>query len=192
MSGGLHRCLLEKPVNRSPGLSPSPMGEPRGIPNRRLKCSMARTHPGWIWPSPCATRENCGALSVILVVVVEPVVRRGASACRLFPALLPSERGQIEIVVCPVEDIDPARGRRVRVKDILALAQEDTHPTILAAVRRGMEVVIEVAAIRGEPRNGPAHPRLERLNLLQRRSRDKHQRGIAGMEMGQMADIVNQ
>jgi hypothetical protein len=44
-----------------------------------------------------------------------------------------------------VEQINPTVGRRVRVKDVLALAQEDAHPSILAVVRRGMEVVIGLA-----------------------------------------------
>src|SRR5581483_8342620 len=110
----------------------------------------------------------------------------------LFPALLPSERGQIEIVVRSVEQIDSAVGCRVGVKNVLALAQEDAHSPTLAAVRRGMEVVVEIAAIRGEPRDSPIHPGLEWLNLRQCRTGDEDQRGIARMEMGQMADIVDQ
>ncbi len=130
-------------------------------------------------------------------MVAEPVIRRGTPTDWLFPALLPSEWGQVEIVVRPVEQIDPPRGRRVRVKDVLALAQEDTQPTLLAlaqedtqptllalaqedtqptllaVVRRGMEVVVEIAAIRGEPGNRPVHTGLEWLNLCQRCTGDE-------------------
>src|ERR1051326_8976374 len=107
-------------------------------------------HSDGIWTLTVIEDGNCDALGTILVVVAEPVVLMGPPPCWLFPALLPSEWGQVEIVVRPVEQIDSARVRRVCVKEVLALAQEDTHPTMLAVVRRGMEVVIEVAAIRGE------------------------------------------
>ena len=92
--------------------------------------SPSKAHSGEIWTITRIEGGNCDALGTIRVVVAEPVIRRGTPTGWLFPALLPSEWGQVEIVVRPVEQIDPARGRRVRVKDVLALAQEDTQPTL--------------------------------------------------------------
>src|SRR5262249_17375803 len=46
--------------------------------------------------------------------------RRRAALGTLFPALLPSQRSQVKIVVGSQEDVDAASGRRVRVQDLLA------------------------------------------------------------------------
>src|SRR5258708_5053790 len=116
----------------------------------------------------CRASFNCDSLGVIGVVEADPPLRWGIAATGwLFPVLLPSEGGQVEIVVRPEEQIVPARVRRVRVKEVLAVAQEDTHPRDLAVVRRDMEVGVKVAAVRGEPRNGPVHTGLEWLTLRQ-------------------------
>ena len=44
---------------------------------------------------------------------------------------------------------------------------------------RHREVVVEVAVRRRQPVEGPAHPLLERVELLQRRTRDRDQGGVA-------------
>jgi hypothetical protein len=54
---------------------------------------------------------NYDESGIIGVVEAEPPHSRGIAATgRLFPVLLPSEWCQVEIVVCSVEQIDPARG----------------------------------------------------------------------------------
>jgi len=103
----------------------------------------------------------------------------------LFPLLLPPQRGQVEIVVRPQKDIDATPGRRVRVQDVIALAYENAQSRRLALVVRDIEVVVEFAAKRGEPGNGPVLARLVVLKLRQRSTGDQDQRGIVGLYAGQ-------
>src|SRR5207245_3398361 len=62
----------------------------------------------------------------------------------------------------------------------------------LALVEADMEVVVEVAAVAGIPRHGPAHPLAEPLDAGDRRAGHPRQRGIAGLQVGQVADAVDQ
>lgn len=117
---------------------------------------------------PAAAGCNCDVSGAIGVVVADPLLAsRIAATSWLFPVFLASQRRQIKIVVRSQKEISATVKHRVGVKDRLTFAQEDTRPTLLAIVRRVMEVVVEVAAIRGEPRNGPVHACLEWLNLCQ-------------------------
>ena len=53
-----------------------------------------------------------------------------------------------------------------------------------------MEVVVEVAAVRGVPGERPAHPLAERGELLVRRPGHRDQRGVAHVQLPQPADPV--
>ncbi len=75
----------------------------------------------------------------------------------LFPIFLSSKWSQIEIVIRSQEDIDAAPVGRVRVKDVLAMVQEDAQPRHLAFIIGDAEVIVEVSHIRGEPGNRPMH-----------------------------------
>src|SRR5581483_9352996 len=57
-------------------------------------------------------------------------------------------------------------------------------------VVRYVEVVVEVASVRGVPRESPAHPLPERLDLADRRPGHRRERGVAGVQMGQVTDAV--
>jgi hypothetical protein len=49
---------------------------------------------------------------------------------------------------------------------------------------------VEIAAMGGVPRHSPAHPLPEALDAGQRCARHQHHAGVAGMQMGQVADAV--
>src|ERR1700684_235319 len=53
-----------------------------------------------------------------------------------------------------------------------------------------VEVVVEVASLRRIPREGPAHPLPERLDLADRRPGYRRERGIAGMQVSQVTEAV--
>src|SRR5580765_7819946 len=55
-----------------------------------------------------------------------PLSRGIAAFGALLPLLLPSQWGQVEIVVRPQENVDAASSRRVGVQDLFAVAQEHT------------------------------------------------------------------
>src|SRR5688572_15812362 len=57
-------------------------------------------------------------------------------------------------------------------------------------VLRDMEVIVEVAAEGRVPWHGPSHARFEGLDFSQRRAGDQDERGVASMEMREVADVV--
>src|SRR5215472_6969855 len=57
-------------------------------------------------------------------------------------------------------------------------------------VVRHVEVVVEVASMRRIPREGPAHPLPERLDLADRCPRHRSERGVASVQVGQMTEAV--
>ena len=141
--------------------------------------------------------------------------RTVAAPGRLFPVLLPPARGQVEPVVGPVDQVGAARVAGVGVEDAVSVTQEGADAVHLAGpalpvgpefgqipvvvLHRGhgrvegdVEVIAEVAAETGVPRNGPAHPLPERLDPGQRRPADHGQRGVAGVQVGQVTDGVGQ
>src|SRR5258708_27329776 len=79
------------------------------------------------------------------------------------------------------------------MKDDLTLVQKHTQPRVLALIIRDPEVVVEVAAVGGEPGNSPVLPRLVGFKLRQWGTGDEHQRGLACLQMGQTAgEVVRQ
>src|SRR5215472_9287410 len=55
---------------------------------------------------------------------------------------------------------------------------------------RHVEVVVEVASVRRIPRERPAHPLPERLDLADRRPGYRRERGITGVQVSQVTDAV--
>src|SRR5215469_18940688 len=109
----------------------------------------------------------------------------------IFPVLLTSQWGQVEVVVGPQKDIYAASRGRVRVQDLLARTEEHTQPRLLALVVGDPKIVVEVAAVRGVPGDGPAHARLIVVKLRERGPRDKDQRGVVGLYPSQTErDVV--
>src|SRR5215211_9131217 len=139
------------------------------------------------------------------------------ASLRLLPRLLPAERGEVEVAVAVVELFDATAERGVGVEDLVADAEEctDARPVAAHALRKwhsrlgelglgavedlhrrvpvvegGVEVVVEVAAEGGVPGERPAHTFAERGDLLVRRPRHRDQRGVANVQLPQIADAV--
>src|SRR5919106_4225517 len=132
--------------------------------------------------------------SWVLVMAAPPLVRRGLRIARrrVLPVLLPAEGCQVEEGPDAAERLDAAPGREVRAIDVVAVAEEDAEAESLARVSRDAEVGVEVAAGRGVPRDRPAHALLVRLDVRQRRARHQGKRGVAGVQVREMADLVDE
>src|SRR5262245_50100295 len=134
-----------------------------------------------------------------LVLVVVPNPSLGA-----LTFLLPAERGEIEEIVRVEGEIEAALVRGVRVEHLIAFAKEDAQarqlpfrepdlPAREQVLRGGVvvlvlallrvegdpEVVVEVVAERGEPREVPSHALPERLDLLKGRAGDGREGRVA-------------
>src|SRR5258708_21575855 len=98
----------------------------------------------------------------------------------------------------------------------VAVAEEDTYAALLAGpggpglahvdqllrgpevvfdgrdalVVRHVEVVVEVTSVRRVPREGPAHPLPEWLDLADRRPGYRRERGLVGMQVVQVTDAI--
>ena len=57
-------------------------------------------------------------------------------------------------------------------------------------IRRDIKVVVKPRLERRESRHFPAHPPLERRDLLRRHPRHKHQRRVARVQVREMPDVV--
>src|SRR5215203_4890507 len=133
--------------------------------------------------------------------------------CRL--ALLPPERGQVQEHRGRDQMFATARERGVGMEDPLVLAQEHADAWLLALgvprhaglpvlggapvvvlgghhglVHRDVEVVVEVAAERGVPGEGPALLAPVGLDLLQRRAGDHGERSVVLVQMRQMPQVL--
>src|SRR5680860_918143 len=78
----------------------------------------------------------------------------------VLPLLLPAVRDQVEEAERRAKVLDPASERLVGVEDPFAVAQEHAKGVVLAVADGGVEVVVEVAAVRRVPGRGPTHPLL--------------------------------
>lgn len=141
----------------------------------------------------------------------------GRAALRLLPHLLAAERGEVEVGVAVVELLDAAAERRVRVEDLVLDAQEraDARPVTAHALRPRhsglgqfglgavedahrrdpvvdgrVEVVVEVAARRGVPGEGPSHPFAERGERRVRGPGHRDERRVADVQLPEPADPV--
>ena len=87
--------------------------------------------------------------------------------------------------------LDAASSREVRAKDAFSIAHEDAEAEGLASVGCETEVDVEVAAGRREPWRRPPHAFLVPLDISERGARHQRKRGITRVEMGEMADLID-
>src|SRR5262245_63091427 len=123
-----------------------------------------------------------------------PLVRRRLRQAfgRVLPRLLPPERRQVEERPVAPEPFDAATRGEVRPEDAVAVSQEHAEAEALAILvladprllRPDAEVDVEVAPVRGVPRNRPGHARLEGLDAVDRRTRDERERRVPRIAMG--------
>src|SRR5262245_54184962 len=140
------------------------------------------------------------ALSFILVVATPPVVPRSLRVAlgRVLPVLLATERRQVEQRPDRAYRLDAAAAREVGAVDLASVADEHGEAEQLAVLvligirlsRAAAEIDVEVACERRDPGNLPAHPPAVGLDLLDRRARDGDERGVARVQVGQVADLI--
>src|SRR5438874_7851668 len=78
--------------------------------------------------------------------------------------------------------------------EIYTLSLHDALPILLArfgTLGADAEGVVEVALERGEPRDGPTHALPVGLDPGDRRAGDERKGGVARMEVGEVADLVD-
>src|SRR5256886_6797362 len=98
------------------------------------------------------------------------------------------------------ERLDAAVPREVRAEDAVVVANEDAQAerlAVLVDVRlRGLgpsaEVDVEVALERRIPRDRPAHSLPVRLDLRDRGAGHQRKGSVAGMQVGEVADLVDE
>src|SRR5581483_4891951 len=129
-----------------------------------------------------------GRLGLVVLVVPPPPgvgVGLGVTGRRVLPRLLAPEGGHVEVVPGVLEHLVAPVVDEVRPEDAFAVADEGVRAVPLPDV----EVRVEVVGDR-VPRHLPVHPGLEPLDLGLRRPGGEHQRGVAGVQMGQVGDVV--
>src|SRR5579863_1115541 len=131
----------------------------------------------------------------IFVVASPPRIRRRLWPAfgRVFPGLLPAERRQVEECPDAAQGLDAARAGEIGAIDMaLIVAQEHAKPVPLSLVSGHAEVAVEIAWPRRHPGDAPAHALSIGLDLCERRDRDEGERNVAGVEVGGMADLVDE
>src|SRR5450755_3409929 len=98
-------------------------------------------------------------------------------------------------VAVPEEDTDAAMLARPGAPGLAYVGQLRRGPEVVldgrdTLIERHVEVVVEVASLRRIPREGPAHPLPERLDLADRRPGYRGIRGLVGMQVGQVTDAI--
>src|SRR5436190_12853989 len=119
---------------------------------------------------------------------------------RVLPLLLPTEWSQVEQGPHAAERFDAAVCREVRAKDAVVIANEGTQTerfavlvdALLRRLRPDAEVDVEFALERRVPRDGPTHGGPVGLDLGHRRSGDEREGRVAGMQVGEVADLVDE
>src|SRR5438874_13154305 len=149
-------------------------------------------------PQPTESALTCP----VFVVAAPPLVRLRlrVPAGRVLPLLLATERCQVEEGPNAAEGFDATGCGEVRAKDAVAVAQEDAEAAILAVMvavrlrrfRPDADVDVELALQRRVPRDGPTHPLSVRLDLRNRRAGHERKGGVAGVQVGEVADLVDE
>src|ERR671914_1727893 len=126
----------------------------------------------------------------VLVVVVPPLVRRGLRVAlgRILPLLLASERRDVEVCPGGAHRLVAALVDEAGAEDPVAVADEGVGSVPLVHA----EVLVELVSDRVPGDLLPAHLRLPALDLRLRRARDEGERGVAGVQMRQVGDLVGQ
>src|SRR5215472_8166104 len=126
-------------------------------------------------------------LGVVVVVPVPPLVRLGLGIAlwRVLPSFLAAERCDIEVAPDAAHGLVGSVVDEVGAKHLLAVADEYIVAMPLVHAEVGVEAVRD-----GVPRHLPAHSRLHALNVLLRRARGVRECGVAGVQMGQVTDLI--
>ena len=121
------------------------------------------------------------------VVPVPPLVRRGLGIAlgRVLPLLLAPERGDVEVAPGAPHRFVAAGVDEVRAEHLVAVTDERVRAVPLVDAEVGVEVVGH-----REPGHLPAHPLLQALDVGLRRARREHERGVAGVQVGDVRDLV--
>src|SRR5207302_9386626 len=129
----------------------------------------------------------CFSRAVWFVVPDPPLVRRGLGVAlrRILPLLLAPERSQVEVAPSAPHRLVAAVVDEVGAEHAVAVADERVRAVPLLHAEVGAEVVRH-----GVPGHLPAHPRLHTLDVRLRRPRDERESGVAGVQMGEVGDLV--
>src|SRR5215207_5457336 len=165
----------------------APVGVAGAALSTRAPRGARRRSPTGGFPPPAAGLHERSRALAVLVVQVPPLVRRRLRIAlgRVLPLVLAPERGQVEVAPSAAHRLVAAVVDEVGAKDLLALADEGVGAVPLIHAEVGVEVVGERV-----PRPIPAHPSLVALDVLLRRARDIGERGVAGVQVGQVGHLV--
>src|SRR5439155_15308705 len=104
---------------------------------------------------------------------------------RILPLLLAPERSDVEVVPSVSHLLVAAVVDEVGTEHAVAVADERVRAVPLVHSK----VLVEVVRY-GVPRHLPAHARFHTLDVLLRRARGERESGIAGVQMGDVRDLV--
>src|SRR5215475_5586828 len=138
-------------------------------------------------PSVAAATASIGTRPVWFVVPGPPPVRRGLRVAlrRVLPLLLAPERSDVEVAPGAPHRLVAAAVDEVRAEYVVAVADERVRTVPLTDAEVGVEAVPD-----GVPWDLPAHPCLHALDVRLRRARDERESRVAGVQMGQVGDLV--
>jgi hypothetical protein len=134
---------------------------------------------------PLRVRRGFG---VVVVVPVPPLVRRGLGVTlwRVLLSLLTAERRDIEVGLGRSHRLVAAVVDEVSAEDlVVVVADEYIMAVPLVHAEIGVEAVRD-----GVPRHLPTHSCLQALDVLLWRARGVRERGVAGVQMGQVGYLI--
>src|SRR5262249_17802070 len=125
---------------------------------------------------------------VVFVVPVPPVVGRGLGIAlgRVLPGLLPPERGHVEVAPGAPQRLVAAVVEEVGAVHLVTVAEERVRAVILVYAEVGVPLVGD-----GVPGHRPVHPLLQARDIRLRRARGVGERGVTGVQVGQVGDLIS-
>jgi hypothetical protein len=134
--------------------------------------------------NPLRIRRGLGA---VVVVPVPPLVwrRLRVALWRIFPFLLAPERGHVEVAPSAPHRLIAAAIDKVGAEHLVAVADECIVAVPLVHAEVGVEAICD-----GVPRHLPTHSRLQALDVLLWRARCVRERGVAGVQMSKVGDLI--
>src|SRR3954469_15993002 len=123
----------------------------------------------------------------VAVVPVPPFVGRRLRIAfrRILPDLLPSQRRDVEVIPGAAHLLVAPALDEIGAEDPVAVAEEHVGPVPLVDAEIRIETVGD-----GDPWHGPAHPLLQPADIGLGRARSEHQRGVAGIQVRDMGNLV--
>src|ERR1700722_467503 len=136
----------------------------------------------------CAMTSGAAARGVFIMQAPPTIGRAPLDALRrILPILLPPERRQIEEGPDAAQHLDAAPAGEIGTKQAVGATEENVKAKAAIHAEVGVEI------IEGRiPRHRPAHALFEFLDIGDRGARHKRKRSIAGMQMGEMADLIGE